>query len=312
MSDPAPSIATLIDGFIAHLGDERRLSPRTLDAYRRDLTRMLQYAATQDVRRAVELSPDHLRAFVASQHRRGLSARSIQRVLCAIRSFFRWLARETVVEANPAQGVRAPKARKRLPKTLDTEEISQLLDLPGNDPLTVRDRALLELFYSSGLRLAELAALNWQDLAVEEAVVRVTGKGDKVRIVPVGRKALAALAQWRDVHARLAANQQRVFLSRRGTPLSHRAIQSRVRARAEQKGLWKRVHPHMLRHSFASHMLESSGQLRALQELLGHADITTTQVYTHLDYQHLAKVYDQAHPRARQRKGATPPDPDGD
>ena len=287
--------------FLKHLGEERQLSPRTQDAYRRDLAKLSSFAAGTGLERPDQLSPDQLRNFAAGLRRRGLTGRSIARTLSAVRTWFEWLIREDELSLNPARGVRAPKAAKRLPKSLDPDEIQRLLSFPGDDLLAVRDRALLELFYSSGLRLAELASLTWAAFSADATTVKVTGKGRKQRVVPVGGKAREALAAWRRV--RPSASSDAVFVSARGKALSHRAIQSRVALRARQMGLWQRVHPHMLRHSFASHMLESSGQLRAIQELLGHSDISTTQVYTHLDFQHLAKVYDAAHPRARGKSG---------
>lgn len=295
-----PSLAALTRRFLAHLGEERQLSPRTVSAYRRDLDQLLAYCAGQQIVRLGQLTPDHIRGLVAQRHRAGLGGRSIQRMLSALRGFFRWAERERLAQVNPAEGLRAPRAARRLPATLDADEMNRLLDIRGDDPLTVRDRAMLELFYSSGLRLAELAALNWQDISSDGTELRVRGKGGKERLLPVGSKARAALGQWRARYASIAGPAEtRVFVGRRGSALSHRAIQARVRFWAQRQGLWKRVHPHMLRHSFASHLLESSGQLRAIQELLGHADISTTQVYTHLDFQHLAAVYDKAHPRAR-------------
>lgn len=292
-----------IAAYLRHLSDERRLSPRTVEAYARDLDRFRAYLEELGLEDLDRLSPEGVRGLIAAEHRRGLSGRSIQRLLAAIRGLYRWLQRERRATANPAEGVRAPRAPKRLPTTLDPDEVTRLVEIEARDPLAVRDRAMLELFYSSGLRLSELATLRWADLNFDGGLVRVTGKGAKTREVPVGRHAAAALERWRRLWHELARDAgDRVFVSRRGRPLSRRSVQARVRHWARRQGLWKRVHPHMLRHSFASHLLESSGQLRAVQELLGHADIGTTQVYTHLDYQHLARVYDRAHPRAR-RKG---------
>ncbi len=291
-----------IKSFLVHLRDERRLSANTIAGYRRDLQRFEQYLLDGTFSSWPAVSPDAIRGLVAKAHRQGLSGRSIQRLLAAIRSLFRWLQREGLAANNPAEGVRAPKSEKLLPKVLDVDEIGQLLDLPGDEPLVRRDRAMLELFYSSGLRLSELAGLAWPQLDITNRMVRVTGKGAKTREVPVGRKAIAALRLWRQSWGELAElGHDFVFVSQRGGPLSVRAIQARVTHWSKKQGIWKKVHPHMLRHSFASHLLESSGELRAIQELLGHADIGTTQIYTHLDFQHLAKVYDQAHPRAKKK-----------
>jgi len=248
------------------------------------------------------VTPDAIRGFIAKSFRSGLSGTSIQRNLAAIRALYRWLQREGFAQNNPADGIRPPKSKKKLPKVLDVDEIARLLELPGDTPLVVRDRAIMELFYSSGLRLAELANLRWSDLSLRAGLVRVTGKGNKTREVPVGRKAQEALSDWRQHWSKLAdPDVLQIFVSQRGGALSVRSIQARLSHWSKKQGIWKRVHPHMLRHSFASHLLESSGELRAVQELLGHADISTTQIYTHLDFQHLAKVYDQAHPRAKKK-----------
>ncbi len=297
-------LAQQIDGYLHHLAHERQLSDKTISAYQRDLGKLVRFANSAQISQPADLSAQHVRSFSASLRRQGLSGRSVARHLSALRGWFEWLIREQALETNPAKGVRAPKASRRLPKSLDPDEVERLLNFPGDDWLAVRDRAVLELFYSSGLRLAELAALNWGNFSAEGDTVRVVGKGRKQRIVPVGSKAQSALASWRQQRPSDSDPAAAVFVSNRGTPLSHRAIQARVCLRAKEMGLWQRVHPHMLRHSFASHLLESSGQLRAIQELLGHSDIATTQVYTHLDFQHLAKVYDAAHPRARQTETA--------
>ena len=293
------SIATSpVEDYLSHLAVERRSSAHTLDAYRRDLHGLAQWSDGQ-LRDLLQLSADELRLFVASEHRRGLSAKSLQRRLSACRSFYGWLLKQGRIAANPAAAVRAPKAVRKLPQVLDVDEAVQLVELPTDAPLGLRDRALLELFYSSGLRLAEVCALRWVDLDFEQGLVTVLGKGNKQRVVPVGSHALKALADWRaSRHEWLTLF---VFPGRNDKPITSRAIQLRLRQLAQRQGVFKRVHPHLLRHSFASHMLESSGDLRAVQELLGHADIATTQIYTHLDFQHLAKVYDAAHPRAKRK-----------
>ena len=289
-----------IDNYLAHLTVERRSSAHTLDAYRRDLLALVHWSDGQS-RELLQLSADELRLFVASEHRRGLSAKSLQRRLSACRSFYGWLLKQGDITANPAAAVRAPKAVRKLPQVLDVDEAVQLVELPTDGPLGLRDRALLELFYSSGLRLAEVCALRWVDLDFAQGLVSVLGKGSKQRVVPVGSHALKALAEWRLALHRNVRDTQFVFPGRNDKSITSRAIQLRLRQLAQRQGVFKRVHPHLLRHSFASHMLESSGDLRAVQELLGHADIATTQIYTHLDFQHLAKVYDAAHPRAKRK-----------
>jgi integrase/recombinase XerC len=289
--------AAPVDAFLAHLAVERRMSANTLDGYRRDLTALAAWAQAQGAD-VVALHAEQLRAFVAAEHRRGLSPKSLQRRLSACRSFYAWLLKHGRIAASPAAAIRAPKAPRKLPQVLDPDEAKALVEVPTDVPLGLRDRALLELFYSSGLRLSELCALRWRDLDLDEGLVTVLGKGSKQRSVPVGSHARAALAAWRD--AQKPVREAPVFPGRNG-PITPRAVQLRLRQLAQRQGLFKRVHPHLLRHSFASHVLESSGDLRGVQELLGHADIATTQIYTHLDFQHLAKVYDAAHPRAKRK-----------
>ncbi len=285
--------------FLSHLQVERRMSAHTLDAYRRDLDALSAWAAEQGVDDLAAVHTEQLRAFVAAEHRRGLSPKSLQRRLSACRSFYAWLLKHGRIAASPAAALRAPKAPRKLPQVLDVDEAVQLVELPTDAPLGLRDRAMLELFYSSGLRLSELCALRWRDLALADGLVTVLGKGSKQRTVPVGSHAVKALDAWR--HDSGGQPDGAVFPGRGGRPITPRAVQIRLRALAQRQGLFKRVHPHLLRHSFASHVLESSGDLRGVQELLGHADIATTQIYTHLDYQHLAKVYDGAHPRAKRK-----------
>ena len=287
-----------VEDFLSHLAVERRMSEHTLDAYRRDLLALVQWAQAQS-REASALQGDDLRAFISSEHRRGLSPKSLQRRLSACRSFYRWLLKMGFVAANPADAIRAPKAGRKLPQVLDVDEAVQLVEVSTEGPLGVRDRALLELFYSSGLRVSEVCALRWGDLDFAQGLVTVLGKGGKQRVVPVGSHARSALQALRDQAK--GVSQAFVFPGRGGQQISTRAVQLRMRLVARQQGVYKRVHPHLLRHSFASHMLESSGDLRGVQELLGHADIGTTQIYTHLDFQHLAKVYDAAHPRAKRK-----------
>ena len=289
-----------IEDYLAHLQVERRMSAHTLDAYRRDLASLAQWAQHEGVEVSA-LHGEQVRGFVAAEHRRGLSPKSLQRRLSACRSFYAWLVKQGRIAASPAAAIRSPKAPRKLPQVLDPDEAKALVEVPTDAPLGLRDRALLELFYSSGLRLSELCALRWRDLDLGDALVNVLGKGNKQRSVPLGSHARAALAEWRASTG--ATNDAHVFPGRGGGPITPRAVQLRMRHLAQQQGLFKRVHPHLLRHSFASHILESSGDLRGVQELLGHADIATTQIYTHLDYQHLAKVYDAAHPRARRKGG---------
>ena len=290
-----------IDRFIHHLEFERRLSPQTCKNYHRDLKSLLAFCEQSDLGTWRDLDSEHFRAFSASCYRKGLSPRSIQRRLSACRTFYRYLIREKEVEVHPITEVSAPKVRKRLPGNLDADRMAHLLDIPGDGPIVDRDRAVLELLYSSGLRLSELTDLNLGDVDMSEATVHVTGKGSKDRIVPVGRKALTALRQWRLSRANLAgAEEKALFVSTRGTRISPRAVQARVKHWAKQQGIDANVYPHLFRHSFATHLLESSHDLRGVQELLGHANISTTQVYTHLDFQHLAQIYDRTHPRARE------------
>jgi integrase/recombinase XerC len=282
------------------LAYERRLSDLTCKHYRRDLSGLAKYCDEQSLPRWESLNDDHIRAFAAQTYRRGLSSRSIQRQLSAARTFFRYLLRERHVKKNPVLEIRAPKAGKRLPENLDADRMARLLDIKGEGPLVARDRAILELLYSSGLRLAELTGLNLGDVDRADATVAVTGKGGKDRIIPVGRFALEAVTAWLKERPALAgADETALFVSNRGTRISPRSVQARVDHWAKKQGIDIRVYPHLFRHSFATHLLESSHDLRGVQELLGHANISTTQVYTHLDFQHLAQIYDQTHPRAR-------------
>ncbi len=290
----------MIEEFLHHLTVERRSSAHTVDAYRRDLQALAAWADAHGGEDIASLQAPQLRAFVADEHRRGLTPKSLQRRLSACRSFYQWLLRHGRIAANPASALRAPKAARKLPQVLDVDEAVQLMDVPADAPLGLRDRALLELLYSSGLRLSELCALRWHDLDLAEGQVTVLGKGSKQRVVPVGSHACSALADWRKAQA--PTTDAPVFPGRGGKPISPRAVQLRLRQLAQRQGLFKRVHPHLLRHTFASHVLESSGDLRGVQELLGHADLGTTQIYTHLDFQHLAKVYDGAHPRAKRKR----------
>lgn len=292
-----------IDRFIRHLAFERRLSGQTCTHYRRDIDALYGWCQENGLSTWSQLDGEYIRAWAAQGFRRGLSPRSIQRRLSAARTFFRYLLREKHVKSNPVVAVTAPKSGKRLPGNLDADRMARLLDIPGEGPIVDRDRAILELLYSSGLRLSELTGLDCNDIDSRDRTVRVTGKGSKERIVPVGRYALEALEKWYRSRAGLAApDEPALFVSSRGQRLSQRSVQARVSHWARRQGIGTNVHPHLFRHSFATHMLESSHDLRGVQELLGHANISTTQVYTHLDFQHLAQIYDQTHPRARRKK----------
>jgi integrase/recombinase XerC len=291
-----------LERFERHLATERRLSAHTAAAYRHDLKALRQWCERNGIEHWDALDHQHVRTFAARSHALGLKGRSIQRRLAALRTFFSYLQREGAVRRNPGVDVPAPKAGKRLPHALDVDQMARLLDFEPTNALEVRDLALMELFYSGGLRLAELTGLKLKDLDLDEGSAQVLGKGSKQRIAPVGRKAIKALRRWLIERPSLARPDcEALFVARGGGPLSTRAVQLRVAARARAQGLPQRVYPHLFRHSFATHLLESSHDLRGVQELLGHANISTTQVYTHLDFQHLARTYDQAHPRAKRR-----------
>ena len=289
----------LLRGYLEHLSNERRLSRHTVENYARDITALFGLAGNTPLK---QLQVQNVRRFVAQLHARGLDGRSLGRMLSAWRGFFHYLARDHGYAQNPCLGIRPPKSAKRLPHALSPDEAGRLMEITATDPLAVRDKAILELLYSSGLRLSELTGLAEDDVNLRDATVRVTGKGSKTRIVPVGSHAIAALKAWLPARSQLARPAAKaLFVGQDGKPLGPRAVQSRLKQWALKLGLADKVHPHALRHSFASHLLQSSGDLRAVQELLGHASISTTQVYTHLDFQHLAKAYDAAHPRAKRK-----------
>jgi integrase/recombinase XerC len=292
-------LTNAVDRYLGYLRVERRYSASTLENYARALVKLLAHAERLGLGRWNELRSSQLQALVAEQHRAGLAPASLGLFLSSCRSFFRFLARDGEVMVNPAVGVRSPKIPRKLPKVLDADEMGVLLEFAVDDAEAVHDRAMLELLYSSGLRVAEIVSLHWRDLDAGEGLLRVTGKGSKTRIVPVGRQALFALKALRTQER--AGDDDLILRGRYGRPLSTNGVRTRLKRRARDQGIWQRVYPHLLRHSCASHLLESSGDLRAVQELLGHADIGTTQIYTHLDFQHLAKVYDAAHPRAKRR-----------
>jgi len=297
-----PEAAQWLVRFARHLSTERQLSPHTVAAYGRDLAALARWCEAAQLTQWQQLDHQHVRSFAARSHAGGLDPRSVQRRLAAVRSFLGFLLREGAVQQNAALEVRAPRAARRLPLTLDVDQMARLLSLQPLDALQVRDLALMELLYSSGLRLAEIIGLTLPDLDLVSRQVRVLGKGRKQRIVPVGQLAVGALQRWLLERAALAApGELAVFVGQRGRPLGARAVQLRVAAHARTMGVPLHVHPHLFRHAFASHLLESSHDLRAVQELLGHASLSTTQIYTHLDFQHLARTYDAAHPRARRR-----------
>jgi integrase/recombinase XerC len=295
---------TAVENFLAELDHQRRASPHTVAAYGRDLKRLATLAGDAAL---AGLQPHHLKRFTMQLHGKGLGARSLARTLSAWRAYYRWLARRGAIEANPCDGLKAPKRPKTLPKALSIDQSQALLDAPAETVADIRDHAMFELFYSSGLRLSELAGLDLGgnnsggiDLAAGE--VTVTGKRAKTRTVPLGSKAAAAIRAWLAVRVRIAASEEvALFVGARGRRIQPRGIEQRLNVWTKRSGIGVHVHPHMLRHAFASHVLQSSGDLRAVQEMLGHASIATTQIYTHLDFQHLAKVYDAAHPRARKK-----------
>ena len=286
----------------AFLGTLQHLSVHTRKAYAGDLAFFLDYCSQLEVGKWQDVDGRQVRGYITQRHRQGTGGRSLRRNLSSIRAFYRYLLAAGEVTNNPAEGISAPKSEKRLPKTLDVDQTSRLVEIKGDKALTLRDRAILELMYSSGLRLAECVSLDIYSVDIRDGLVTVTGKGNKTRKVPVGNYALDAVGAWLKVRPQLAAlDETALFVSTRGRRISARSVQQRLRHWALKQGLDTNVHPHMLRHSFATHLLESSGDLRAVQELLGHADISTTQVYTSLDFQHLASVYDQTHPRARKK-----------
>ena len=295
MSGLAADVARFLD----YLRVERHYSPGTLRNYTHALETLMRFTERLALTDWTELRSEQLQTLVADEHRRGLEPPSLRAMLSAFRSFFRFLAREGKLQNSPAAGVRSPKVRRKLPEVLDVDEAAALVEVTANDALAMRDRAMLELLYSSGLRVSELCGTRWRDLDIDQGLLRVTGKGNKTRIVPVGRMALDALAALRAL--RPADADEPILRGRGNHPLTPGAVRAAIKRRARSQGVWRRVYPHLMRHSCASHMLESSGNLRAVQELLGHADISTTQIYTHLDFQYLAKVYDAAHPRAKRK-----------
>lgn len=291
---------TDIEKYLRVLSVERRLSEHTIQAYQRDLTKLVNYCSAEGCFLWQGLNNHIVRQFAANLHAQGLSATSIKRCLSAGRSLCRYLIQQRKLQSNPFADVRAPKAAKRLPKTLSVDQITALVEINVRDPISYRDKAVMELFYSSGLRLAELCRIDLNDLDLPASLIRVTGKGNKTRDLPIGQQANNAIREWiLQRNALPVKDYQALFISKLGNRISPRTVQQRLKYWAQRQGIEISVSPHMLRHSFASHLLESSGELRAVQELLGHTNISTTQIYTHLDFQHLAQVYDDAHPRAK-------------
>ncbi|NOQ65059.1 MAG: tyrosine recombinase XerC [Methyloprofundus sp.] len=288
------------DDFLQQLKVEKRASVHTLNAYQRDLRRLSDYCQQQNISTWQSLQSTDVLKHIAQRHRSGLSSKSLQRELSAIRRFFLFLMQTGQAEHNPAQSVKAPKQARKLPQTLDVDQVSALLDAGTNSLLEIRDVAIFELFYSSGLRLSELSQLNLNDLDLQDKQLTVIhGKGNKSRLLPIGSKAIKALQKWLQIRPQGDGSEHAVFTSQKGNRIGNRSIQLRLKQWCIKKGIPESVYPHMLRHSFATHLLEASQDLRAVQELLGHENISTTQIYTHLDFQHLADVYDQAHPRAK-------------
>lgn len=292
-----------LTAFFDQLQVEVRASEHTIKNYRRDIGHLIRYCKSKAIDHWIDLKQSDIRAHIASRHRQGISSKSLQRELSAIRSFYNFLLKKRLAESNPAQYVKAPKQSRKLPKTLDVDQINGLLEAGTSSVLEIRDLAMFELFYSSGLRLSELAALNLTDIDLpDRSLIVRSGKGGKSRLLPIGGKAVSALENWLAQRLKMAtAVENALFVSSRGTRLGPRSIQLRLAQWCRKKGIAEHLHPHMLRHSFASHLLESSQDLRAVQELLGHSNISTTQIYTHLDFQHLAEVYDKAHPRAKKK-----------
>jgi len=288
--------------FFHYLDFEKRYSSHTCSAYQRDLNNFFEFISRYEINSWQAVTIHHSRQYVTYLHQQKQSAKSIQRKLSSLRSFFRYLMRENILEANPVEGVKAPKVEKHLPKVLDVDQVQQLFARNESDPLLLRDLAMLELLYGSGLRLSELVGVNLSDIDLSDHSLRVTGKGSKTRLLPLGKMATIALEKWLVVRLDwLKIEQTAVFITKKGTRISPRSVQTRLQYWGKKQGLSTGLHPHRLRHSFASHLLESSGDIRSVQELLGHANLTTTQIYTQLDYQHLAQVYDQAHPRAKKK-----------
>ncbi|MFK5915291.1 MAG: tyrosine recombinase XerC [Woeseiaceae bacterium] len=290
-----------VGAFFAKLKNERQYSAQTIKSYQRDLDLFTSFCEQQDLVEWFDIKEEHVRSFISQHHRKGLSGATLQRMLSSLRSFFKYLLIENKILNNPAKEIQAPKTGRKLPSTLDVDSMTRLLEIKGDEIETVRDRAIMELFYSSGLRLTELSSLDLiSGRQALQGAIRVKGKGEKERDLPVGKKAINALDAWLKIRENMAnEGEPALFVGVQGKRINNSVIQTRLKYWAKKQGIDINVFPHLMRHSFASHLLESSGDLRAVQELLGHADISTTQIYTHLDFQHLAKVYDGAHPRAK-------------
>jgi integrase/recombinase XerC len=300
-----PEAEEALADFFTQLTVEKRASPHTVNSYRRDIKQLISYCADKDIQQWTDLKLSDVRSHIANRHRQGIASKSLQRELSAIRSFYNYLLKNSQILANPAKQVRAPKQARKLPKTLDVDQINGLLDAGTSSVLEIRDLAMFELFYSSGLRLSELTSLDLTDLDLSDRsmIIRM-GKGGKSRLLPIGSKAINALQKWLQLRGKMTtATETAAFISTRGSRLSQRSVEARLTQWCQKKGIAEHIHPHMLRHSFASHLLESSQDLRAVQDLLGHSNISTTQIYTHLNFQHLAEIYDKAHPRAKKKLG---------
>lgn len=289
--------------FLDQITVEQRASEHTVKSYRRDIKQLSRYCKDKLIDQWSKVQQSDIRSHIASRHRQGIGSKSLQRELSAIRSFYNYLLKNHLADTNPAQHIKAPKQARKLPKTLDVDQVNGLLEAGADSILEIRDLAMFELFYSSGLRLSELSALNLADLDLPDHSLRVhAGKGGKSRVLPIGSKALKAIENWLPHRLSIVtATESALFISTRGTRLGQRSIELRLEQWCKKKGIIEHIHPHMLRHSFASHLLESSQDLRAIQELLGHSNISTTQIYTHLDFQHLAEIYDKTHPRAKKK-----------
>jgi integrase/recombinase XerC len=307
------TLPNAIESYLHHVDTVRQLSPHTVNNYQRDLNVFSQYCIDAELTDITLIKPNHIRQYTALQHRKGKSGKTLQRHLSSIRGLMAYLIQKGLIKSNPGAGISAPKSQRRLPHTLDADQTAHLLDIrnppeKNNSTLVIRDKAILELFYSSGLRLSELVKLDLKDYQSGNHSVKVLGKGNKERLIPVGKEATIALALWLNTRPLLlktateGVSENAFFLNKHGSRLKQRSVQQRIKQWGEKQGTDRPVHPHMLRHSFASHILESSGDLRSVQELLGHSDISTTQIYTHLDFQHLAQVYDKSHPRAKKKK----------
>ena len=296
----------LLSDFLAQLTIEKRASQYTVKSYKRDLNCLSTYCESKSISLWTDLKQTNIRSYMASRHRQGLSSTSLQRELSAIRSFFNFLLKNQLTDNNPVQYIKAPKKPRKLPKTLDVDQIKSLLEAGTNSTIEIRDLAMFELFYSSGIRLSELAQLNLTDIDLtDKSLIVRSGKGGKSRMLPIGSKAVVAINTWLEHRIKSATSTETaLFISTRGTRLGQRSIELRLKQWCKKKGIAEHIHPHMLRHSFATHLLESSQDLRAVQELLGHSNISTTQIYTHLDFQHLADVYDRAHPRAKRNSSS--------